>query len=75
MRPHHNSAQIRSGSPEHSATARLSRLSRRSLLALLAVAPFVALAAHPATADQPRGLVMHNGWMLRADDLERLKVA
>ncbi|MDB5561505.1 MAG: hypothetical protein JWN11_923 [Hyphomicrobiales bacterium] len=72
MRPHHNSAQIRSGSPEHSATA---RLSRRSLLALLAVAPFVALAAHPATADQPRGLVMHNGWMLRADDLERLKVA
>jgi hypothetical protein len=52
-----------------------ARLTRRSVLGLLAAAPILTLAVGPAVAEQPQGLVMYEGWMLRPDDLKRLNVA
>jgi hypothetical protein len=45
------------------------------VLGILAVAPILTFAAGSAIAEQPQGLVMYEGWMLRPDDLKRLNVA
>jgi hypothetical protein len=57
---------------DHAAT---TRLTRRSVLGILAAAPILTLAVGSAVAEQPQGLVMYEGWMLRPDDLKRLNVA
>jgi len=52
--------------------------SRRQLLSLLAIGPLfggvslVSLRSNAAAQDENAGLVMRDGWILRADDLNRL---
>jgi hypothetical protein len=60
----------------HAAAApAITRLTRRSVLGILVAAPILTLAVGSAVAEQPQGLVMYEGWMLRPDDLKRLNVA
>jgi len=51
--------------------AEFSLLSRRVLLGLLAAAPAGRWLTREATA-APDSLVLHQGWVLRATDIERL---
>ena len=69
--------QIRAGEPRSAAP---HALSRRAVLGLLAAAGFAgaALRGQPAGAaemPEPTSLVLHDGWILRSDDLARLDIA
>jgi hypothetical protein len=60
---------------QHPSSAHLSPTgatpSRRAVLQAIVLAPF-AVATSPALAAPGEGLVLHRGWVLRTDDLERL---
>ncbi|APH73367.1 hypothetical protein [Aquibium oceanicum] len=56
--------------PPHSTYRGEGGLTRRQLLISAAVVP-VAFAALPALADQEIELVMLDGWVLRASDLQK----
>lgn len=51
--------------------------SRRDVLALAGLLPLALTLAPPALAAMPEagGIVMRDGWILRADDLKRLEIA
>jgi hypothetical protein len=74
-RPQWGLPQLWDISMQHPSSAPLSQAgaapSRRAVLHAIAVAP-LALIASPALAAAGDGLVLHRGWVLRTDDLERL---
>jgi len=66
----------RASDPSPSANGGCERISRRSLLLSMPTLPLLPPSASLFCIKSPQGsLVKRNGWVLRADDVERLAIA
>jgi hypothetical protein len=72
MLPGPPTASKRSPGLDHPASGNCKQLSRRTLLGFLAAAPLFLVT--PTAAETQADVTLHDGWILRPDDLHRLGI-